>query len=390
MGTSNTILDLRTVGLDPEMNASQRGERGMFEATPFRIDIGTDIADNGFRTDRPVGGDTVTKDVAKKLLVLLMAGIKAIAGMKAFKAYAFGETFEVSPELMEKSIRYTFGDEDGNIKAPKHRVYDGNNRIAGVVIANALLLKAGKGYGELIHEVPAEIESETLDDETRWFRATQGNKGTACEAVPFYLDVLNFWRYCAKGRDYNEAIRKLFRVDPNKKSALRQRFSTLCNLFKEYKEHPEVLGVFQKGEAKGAASAYNHAVVSKLLKPDADSGEYLTGSKDKPSVEEVVAFLQDPKGFQKGVKEDSDKNDPITPKQLANIITGSENPVKATMLDQLRNGDREGLAEWEVCPELWRCLLYLVTRGHHEVTLAAIKPVFEQCQKADYEAQEQE
>ena len=366
--TSNlTTMPVVSIGIDPAMNACQRGERGMFEPNQHRIDIGRSMAETGLKPDQPVTTEPVSKEEGNRLLSLRKEALKNLGTIEAFKVHAFGETHEITPELMEKAVRWTFGNEEGTLLIPKTSLVDGHNRLAAIVVANALLIKQGKDYSELIREIPVVLFDETLPPEVRFVESTRGNYRKGGEAPAFHREVVNFWTYAVvKGNGYSEAIRDLFQENPDKKTSLRQKFSTLANLIKKYGD--KALAVFEKGEIKGVAKNYNHARVNSYLQPDKTTKLYGHGKEQEPTVEEVVAFLIDPTGGPKPVS-------PISTKAMGDIITGSKNPVKKEVLDCVRKGDKERLAKLESCPRAWELAYRLISQGHGELVIGALEPI---------------
>jgi len=386
MDHSTTTISTIGLGVDVEGNKSQRGERGMFEVTKFRASIGMDIVNESWMVGSLLQCHTPSEECCANLLEQMKAGIEAIPLDLVFKVYANDKAQEISGSLLREAARLTFGNRDGELVEPVLGLFDGNNRIGSLVIANAILLSQGKDYDDLIHEVPAVVYEGELDPEVRKDLASAANHGVGQEAVPFHRDVVNFYDAAiVRGYGKNPAFRQIFRKDPNDFTADRMRFSTICNFINAC---PDALEIFERGDIKAGASAYHHAAVSKMLKPD-DKGFYLTGKTKKPTKKEMLAFIIDPKGFQDGTKKD--RKDPITPKQLANIITGSQNSVKKALLDNYRDGDREALAKFEepVTVKAFNALHYLTNHGFGAEAVEVLEKLLKDKKLEEYFARDE-
>ena len=361
-----TSVATNRIGINPALNAC-RVLRALFAcAIPEVLEYARKMTEIGYKQDEPVSGEPVDKGIGKELAILRQTAFDALDGMKDVIVHALGEKWTVTCNDLRESARRTFGDDKGNFAVPSIRLIAGYTRMsAAIVLANAVRAKAGL---DLILEVPMVLYDKTLSDAERKAVNVQENSYGGKESIPFGQILEISKGFVADELNTVSDACRLMGKCPQKDSAFRQRIGTMLELDASYPE-VDVIGRFARGEIGHGESKYSHAKVTKWLNADKETGLFANGKSDKPSDEEVLAFLCDPS------KKNGSEVTPLTPKQMGKARKHTKNPAKQEVIDAILKGDSEALKKFETCPEGYALCHKLIQQGHGEAVIAALKPI---------------
>lgn len=360
------------IGVDPARNAC-RVMRALFTTIiPEVLKYARYMVEDGFKTDESLVTEPVDKETGKRFAQIREAAFSALDDFKDIVVHALGEKLTVTANDIRESVRRTFGDNKGNLKTPDIGLVAGYTRMSALVIANAARQKLGM---PLITEVPCVVFSRTLSDIERTAENVKENSKGGKEPIPYGMELRIVKGYVAGDLHSMSDACRLMGKDPQKDSSFRQGTATMLELDAAYPDL-KIVDRFANGEIQHGRNRYSHAKVSKWLKPDKDSGQYAHGKTEKPTDEEILAFLQNP------TKKDENAVKALTPKQLQQAQKHTTNAVKKAVINAIQTGDTEGLKVFENGAEAYSLCHTLIQGGHGEAVLAALKQVHSEVRKA--------
>lgn len=360
------------IGIDPARNKC-RVFRALFSIIPEVLEYARKMVEIGYKSDEPISVEPVDNKTGKTFADIRQRAFDALDEFKDVVVHALGEKFTVTANDVREAVRRTFGDAKGNLAVPNLGLVAGYTRMgASIVIANAVRMKKGLA---LITEVPAVLFNRTLTEAERFAQNVQENSYGGKEPIPYGLELSIARDYMRDDLHNLSDVCRLMGKDPQKDSAWRQGTGTMLDLAAEYPDL-DIVGKFASGEITHPRKRYSHAKVVKWLKPDKESNQYATGKTEKPTAEEVLAFLQNPNS------KNGEEVKALTPKQLQQAQKHTANGVKKAIINAIQKGDVEGLKALEKGAEAYSLCHSLIQQGHGEAVLAALKAVHKEVWEA--------